>query len=432
MKRIVNIAGNAVKTVLLAGIAGLASTAQAQDLYQIEQSIVHEKTITNLDINRGWDVHLIQAPAGSTTRVVLTTTCADYYEEGAEPEVLEVDKKWYTVASNPGMPRNTKVEIYTAQPIKNIILQKGARLTIQRFDFDSTKLDINIDSGAVLVVNSLTNSGTTTISATDATADLRHMHTKWLHIYASGASTVNEGEVQWHRQWITRGKRATTSITETDSARHVYVKQRNRHDRESKWNSLFLNLGLDLAKPAWLEGNRYNSPYNTNHSLGLNICFLSNDINIAHRLNWNLGLNVGARWMQLDNVVKAENGSLVLDPSHGATPPRQDLYSWNIGIPLTLMFGLDKTSSYSLYASLTPTYTFYQRLATSTLGEDNRRHREHEKVDVFRPFNVRAAIGLGSTLRGLGRLELYIDLLPTFKASAEAPQTRMMGLNYTF
>ena len=84
------------------------------------------------------------------------------------------------------------------------------------------------------------------------------------------------------------------------------------------------------------------------------------------------------------------------------------------------------------YASLTPTYIFSQRLATSTLGEDHRRSREHEKVEVLRPFNVRASIGLGTTLRGVGRLEFHIDLLPTFRSSAGAPQTRMMGLSYTF
>ena len=436
MKRIINTLGDIAKVALLLGIIGTtlfaAGSVQAQDLYQIEQPITHEQTVKRLEIHRGWDVRLTQTPAGSSTRVVVTTACADYFEEGAEPQVMEVYKEWYTVVENKGMPHKTVVDIYTAQPIREIHVYPGARLTIRQWASDSTRLEIEADSAARLVVDSLVNPGTTSITATDATVDLRYMRTRLLHIYARKASTVTEGDVEWHRQWIHRGEQASTSIAATDSARHVYVETAKCYDRERKQLSLNLYINLDLAKPAWLEGNRHGSPYNTNHALGLNFNLVSNQMKIVHRLSWQFGLSVGARWMELDNVVKVEEDRLVLDASHGATPPRQDLYSWSVGVPLMLTFGLDKRSSYFLYASLTPTYTFSQRLATSTLGEDHRRSREHEKVEVLRPFNVRAAIGLGTTLRGVGRLEFHIDLLPTFRSSAGAPQTRMMGLSYTF
>ena len=411
MKRIISTLGDIVKTALLLGIIGTtifaASTVQAQDLYQIEQPVSHDQTVSRLEINRGWDVRLTQTPAGSSTRVVVTTACADFFDEGAEPQVMTVHKGWYIVEENKGMPRKTIVDIYTAQPIRHIHVYPGARLTIRRWVTDSTRLDID-------------------------TVDLRYMRTRFLHIVAHKGSRVTEGNVQWHRQWITRGEMASTSIAQTDSARHVYVEQKKRYDREDKFNQLSLYLSLDLAKPLWLESNRHGSPYNTNHSLGLNINFVSNDMPLGGRFAWNVGLNFGLRMMQLDNAVRVDDRRLVLDSSYGAQPPRQNLLFSTIGLPITLKFGLNRRSSYFLYASLTPTYSYSQRLLTSTLGEDNRRHRDRSKVDVIRPFNVRAAIGLGSTLRNVGRLEFHIDLLPTFRSSAEAPQTRMMGLSYTF
>lgn len=436
MKRIISTLGDIVKTALLLGIIGTtifaASTVQAQDLYQIEQPVSHDQTVSRLEINRGWDVRLTQTPAGSSTRVVVTTACADFFEEGAEPQVMTVHKGWYIVEENKGMPRKTIVDIYTAQPIRHIHVYPGARLTIRRWESDSTRLHIDVDSAGTLVVDSLENPGSTSIWATDATVDLRYMRSRFLHIVAHKGSRVTEGNVQWHRQWITRGEMASTSIAQTDSARHVYVKQKKRYDRDDKLNRLSLYLSLDLAKPLWLESNRHGSPYNTNHSLGLNINFVSNDMPLGGRFAWNVGLSFGLRTMQLDNAVRTDDRRLVLDPSYGAQPPRQNLLFSTIGLPITLKFGLNRRSSYFLYASLTPTYSYSQRLLTSTLGEDNRRHRDRSKVDVIRPFNVRAAIGLGSTLRNVGRLEFHIDLLPTFRSSAGAPQTRMMGLSYTF
>ena len=82
------------------------------------------------------------------------------------------------------------------------------------------------------------------------------------------------------------------------------------------------------------------------------------------------------------------------------------------------------------YASLAPTYNFTPYLHSTTLDANNHYHTHLEKVDILNHFNLRASIGVG--LGSLHRLEFFVDLLPTFKSSAGAPQTRMMGLTYTF
>ena len=444
MKHIINILGDIVKVSFLAALIGItffaASSANAQDLYQIEQSFGHDFTVKNLYIGRGWDVRLIQTPKGTPTQVVLTTPYADFFAEDAEPTLLEV-KKWskkdgyYYLKANQWMPHTTIVEIYTSQPIENIELYKGARLTIQHYDFDSIYLDITADTGAVLVIDTLNNRYSTSITVSNATLDLRHFAGRLLNIYAYGESTVKEGEVRSSNQWLTMGEKTTSNITATDSTRHIYVKTKKSHDRERKLHMFNLTLGFDLSMPiTWLDNSLHGSPYNTNYGLAIHDRLLSNDMAINRHLTWNFGLDISFNFLQLDNVVKVDGDRLILDPSYGATPPRQELYWCAIGLPVTLKYNFNKRVPYfrNIYATLTPTFNFKPRLFTQTLDENDHWDIDHEKVDILNRFNVRAAIGLDCNIGGLGKIEFFIDLLPTYKSSADAPQTRMFGLSYIF
>ncbi len=444
MKHIINILGDIVKVSFLAALIGItvfaASSANAQDLYQIEQSFDHEFTVRNLYIGRGWDVRLIQTPKGTPTQVVLTTPCANFFEEDAEPTLLEV-KKWskkdgyYYLKANQWMPHSTIVEIYTSQPIENIELYKRAHLTIQHYDFDSVKLEISADTGAMLVIDTLNNRYSTSITVSNATLDLRRFSGDKLIIDAYGESSIMEGDVKSTEQRLTMGEKTTSNITATDSTRHIYVKTKKSHDRERKLHMLNLTLGFDLSMPiTWLDNSLHGSPYNTNYGLAIHDRLLSNDMAINRHLTWNFGLDISFNALQLDNVVKVDDDHLVLDPSYGATPPRQELYWCAIGLPVTLKYNFNKRVPYfrNIYASLTPTFNFKPRLITQTLDEDDHWSVDREKVDILNRFNVRAAIGLDCNIGGLGKIEFFFDLLPTYKSSADAPQTRMFGLSYIF
>lgn len=421
MKRIASILKDTIAFVGLTAIVSIglfASTkASAQDLFQIEQSFEHEFKVRQLDINSGWDVHLIQTPEGTPTQLVLTTSCAEFFEDGAEPSMMNVQKlkreKYggYELKANQWMPRTTKVDIYTSQPLGLINVHKGARLTIQRFESDSTHLDIYVDSGAVLIADTLGNPGTTVFYVHDATLDLRHLRGRTLYIWTYGNSHVTEGDVQ-------------TSIPRT-----------KEQCKERKLRMMYYNIGIGLSTPLWIEDNRYGSPYNNNRAFHLHNTFRTNDMTINRLLSWHFGLDVSATWEQLDNVVKVQDDQLVLDPSFGATPPRQYLYWWSIGLPVTLYCNIGKATNgaaFGLYVTLTPTFNFKPRLVTKSLDADDHWNTDTEKVDILNRFNVRAAIGLSFPGLGLGRLEFFTDLLPTYRSSAGAPQTRMFGLNFIF
>lgn len=384
------------------------NSAKAQDLYQIEQNFEHEFRVGNLVIQSGWDARLIQVPEGTPTRVVITTPCANFFEEGEEPNLLSVKKVskrdcYYTLLQNQWMPRTTVVEIFTAQPLDDITLEKNARLTIAYFDFDSTRLDITADSGAVLIVDTLINHGRIDVMLTNATLDLRHVMGGMTDVAAYAHSTVTKGDI--------RGE----------------YKQSD-YDRAPKMLGMQIFLGLNIALPMAFSSNQQGSPYNTNHAFACHILLQAFDFPISNHWSWNINIDASATWMQLDNIVAAQNGQLVLDPSYGATPPRQSLYYWSIGLPIRLKYNPWKYVLF--YASLAPTYNFTPYLHNTTLDANNHYHTRLEKVDILNHFNLRASIGVG--LGSLHRLEFFVDLLPTFKSSAGAPQTRMMGLTYTF
>lgn len=427
MKRIASILGDIVKVSLLLAIVSIviiaevkAQPVQPQDLYQIEQTFDHDFKVRKVIVNPGWDVRLIQSPEGTPTRLVVTTPCAEFFEEGKEPTLMEVQKRkradlgWYELKANQWMPRTTVVELFTSQPLERIELKPGARLTIQRFDFDSTHLDIDVDSGAVLIVDTLSNPGSTIIDVDQGTVDLRRVRGRVLNIWNYGNSRITEGDIQ------------TT------------IPHRNEPAKEFKLHYFSLNFGIDLAQPM-LNDSRHNSPYNTYYGLTGHIRMTSNDMAINRLMSWNFGLDVSFSTLQLDNAVKVDGSSLVLDPSYGATPPRQNLYWWAVGLPFTLKFSFGKWGNPYLgaplrgfYATLTPTLNFKPHLETRTLDEDSHWNTDSERVDILSRFNLRASVGINCSIGGLDKVEFYIDLLPSFRSSAEAPQTRMFGLGFVF
>lgn len=445
MKRLANTFKGTAFLISLATIVGLTAiagtSASAQDIYQIEQQTdVYFKTLI---IDEGWDVRLIQAPAGSPTTIVLSTSCPEYYEEGNEPSVFKTknyDKMPgdLLILPNNSMPRSTIVEIHTAQPIKWIHLFKNARLTIEQYNFDSVKLDIDVDSGAVLTIDSMQNRRSTDITLHDATLDLRHARLDNLNIEAHGNSVVNKGEIWSNRQRINLSENTISNVTTTDSANHLYVKRNQRLDKSDLFTSLSLTFGLDLGFPiAGTTNAHHGSPYNTGIDLTFNMVWLTNQISLGGRWSWDVGMLLAYHAVTLDNVVKPSGStSLVLDASYGATPPHQQLLYTTLGLPVSLRYSLPKKYRpwfRGFHASLTPMVNFKQELSSQSLGSNNRWHTNSDKdLDLFNRFNVRAEVGMDVNIFGFHSVDFFIDLLPSYKPAANAPQMRMMGLIYHF
>ncbi|MBR1549597.1 MAG: hypothetical protein IJ634_03075 [Bacteroidales bacterium] len=452
MKHIASILKDAIAFVGVAAIVIIvifaSTSASAQDLYQIEQSFGHDHPVNRLYISRGWDAHLHQSPKGTQTRVVVTTSCSEFFEEGHEPDLFSVKKLgkkdgWYFLRGNQSMPHTTRVVIYTSQTFETIELYEDARLTIHRYDFDSTELYLTADTGATLVVDTLLNRQRTKISLHNATLELQHLECPELTIWSYGESTVNEstaeGAIRCESQKLFLSNNTRSTVGATDSARHVYVMHKKRLDTEPLIKRVDLDLSLGLAMPIGFNDSRYGSPYNTNYTMEYHIALHTNDMplnrNWTPRLCWDFGLDFGITFAGLDNIVREQNRRLVLDDSYGATPPRQQLYWYSLGLPITLKYKSKwlKPVFHTWYIRLTPTLNLNQFYGKRSLDEDSHwSDWDKSRVDILNRFKVRAAIGVNCAISGINKIEFFIDLLPTFKSSADAPQTRMMGLTYTF
>lgn len=444
MKRTIHILKDATGLLGTALILALAlfmtSRASAQDIYEIEQTF--DQPFNSLLIDQGWDARLMQAPEGSPTTVVLRTRCAEFFEEGNEPNIIKaksVGKKHgdLRLSENTLMPRSTVVEIHTAQPINDIHLYKGARLTIEQYDFDSVDLDISADTGALLVIDTMSNLGNTHISLYNATLDLDRGHIKVLNIWAHGNSVVKKGKLWAVNQRLYLSNDAVSNVTASDSATHLYVDRKRWLNKTDKLRSLSLTFGLDFSMPiTGTDGARYGSPYNTYSDLGAFWQFTTNAIPLGGHWSLTPGFQFGYHVVQLDNIVKTESNHLVLDDSYGANAPRQALGYTTIGLPVTLNYSFSKAwhaFSQGFFFKLTPMFYSKQTLGTQTLNEHNHWTYKGDKgLDVLNRFNLRAAVGLHTGLLGIRNIEFFIDLLPSYKASAGAPQTRMMGLVYHF
>ncbi len=444
MKRITSILKDNFGFIGTAAILGLTilmtTRASAQDIYEIEQTF--DQPFNMLHINKGWDVRLFQAPTGSPTTVVLQTRCAEFFEEGNEPQIIEMkkfDKKdsWLYLKPNTSMPHSTVVEIHTAQPIDEIHLYNDARLTIAHYDFDSVNLDVYIDTNATLVIDTMNNRWSTSFTLHDATLDLRHFSGRHIHLWTYGNSTVTAGKINAFRFWQRLSANTKCDIASTDSVQHLFVKHRKPFNNAANFTSLSLTFGLDVSSA--LQGTddaRYGSPYNTLGEFGIYEQLCTNSVPLGGRWSWHPGLELAYRVRLLDNVVKADAGHLVLDDSYGALVPQQYLDYFTIGLPVTLNYTFDKkwhTFAKGFYFKLTPMYNCNQELVTQTLNEHNHWVTRHDKdLDVLNRFNLRTAVGLNLGMLGFHSIEFFMDLFPTYKASAGAPQTRMFGVLYHF
>ena len=166
------------------------------------------------------------------------------------------------------------------------------------------RFNVKVDS-----VNTLINRGRIDVMLTNATLDLRHVMGGKTDVGAYAHSTVTKGDI--------RGE----------------YKQSD-YDRAPKMLGIHIGLGLNIALPMAFSSNQQGSPYNTNHAFEFHILGQISDFPISKHWSWNINIDASATWMQLDNVVAAQDDQLVLDPSYGATPPRQSLYYCPSACPL--------------------------------------------------------------------------------------------------
>lgn len=429
-------------TVLLA-ILLAAQIGFAQEEVAIEQNI--NQRINKLEINPGWDVHLIHHEADSGYRVAIITE-DDLAARAYNVQLCNVKDQTLTILENTQLPQGTVVEIEGPMTFGQISL----------LDRATAEADYVVASVAS-VPKDLTNLNLSKHSS----FHIRHYHIPnpenspgmevWDHAQLTIDTISGEGNVMMNvyegifqygtdilRGKITLNEYGNTSdwpYMQEKKCRVIKTKEVDGElvttDRRKVWNdALFLEVGIGLQ-----HGNRPtnpNSPFLQYNTLTVNMGF-STYFNLGNR--W--GLKTGLLWNEnrksLCHQVKYENNELVVIDGQGDYQ-RNRLYNLYMGIPVSLSYYLGKKQTESVSLDLYCGRLLGEALVTSkdptkpfglVLFPGTNDHLDN----IFNPWKLE--IGLSFNTQHLGiihGLRVFTNLLPEYKPGVTTDKFRSIGV----
>ena len=429
-------------TVLLA-ILLAAQIGFAQEEVAIEQNI--NQRINKLEINPGWDVHLIHHEADSGYRVAIITE-EDLAARAYNVQLCNVKDQTLTILENTQLPQGTVVEIEGPMTFGLINLLNNA----------TAEADYVVASAA-----SAPKDWTNLNLSKHSSFHVRHYHIPnpehspgmevWDHAQLTIDTISGEGNVMMNvyegifqygtdilRGKITLNEYGNTSdwpYMQEKNCRVIKTKEVDGElvttDRRKVWNdALFIEVGIGLQ-----HGNRPtnpNSPFLQYNTLTVNMGF-STYFNLGNR--W--GLKTGLLWNEnrksLCHQVKYENNELVVIDGQGDYQ-RNRLYNLYMGIPVSLSYYLGKKQTESVSLDLYCGRLLGEALVTSkdptkpfglVLFPGTNDHLDN----IFNPWKLE--IGLSFNTQHLGiihGLRVFTNLLPEYKPGVTTDKFRSVGV----
>ena len=420
----------AVFTILI--IFSFVTELHAQNEFRIKQSIPSD--IDSIYITAGWQVHIKQDKEASIT---IVTPCSAFFDENNEPEVCKMESHTLTMLENSTMPKRTVVEIVLAKMPHYIEIGKDATVTTGNLTFDNRQCDVDIQEGATVSGSRWHSTRSIFIGISpDASLKLdsivaeRHISIRQMEDASFDCPDMVSPETDLYRH-----KKAKGPVYESDTAKHIAVKNRWYLSRER--HAIFFNGGITAPIPLYMN-NKQGSPYNRGENYRINLQMHMINVDITKRLTFTPHLRYEWDWRRLLNTVKKDGDALVLDDSYGALNPQQYLLAQNLGLDYSFTYTLGKNNgttgmpAFRLDFGMAVMYNISGRLATRTMGDDNRWHRTSEKVDVFNPWQLRAHVGIGGGPLTKATLSLTYDLLPTFRSGIGADKVHTFGVSINF
>ena len=433
-----------MKRIILAiAIFLAAQIGFAQEEVAIEQNI--NQLINKLEINPGWDVHLIHHEADSGYRVAIITE-EDLAARAYNVQLCNVKDQTLTILENTQLPRGTVVEIEGPMTFGQINLLNNA----------TAEADYVVASAAT-VPEDWTNLNLSRFSS----FHVRHYHipnpenSPGMKIWDQAQLTIDtlsgegnvmmnvyEGDFQYGTN-ILRGKITLREYGNTSEwpfmqrdCRVIKTKEVDGElvttDRRKLWNdALVLDIGLGIQ-----HGNtptNPNSPFLQYNTVSLNIGFTT-----YFKLGNRWGLRTGLQWndnrKSLCHQVKYENDELIVVDGQGEYQ-RNRLYNQYLGIPVSLDYYLGKRQTESFSLDLYCGRLIGEALVTSkdptkpfgigVLFPGTIDHLDN----IFNPWKLE--VGLSFNTHHLGiihGIRVFTNLLPEYKPGVTTDKFRSVGL----
>ena len=429
-------------------VALLVQGLQAQNEYRIKQQL--PDNIDSIDICAGWVVKLNQAEEASLT---IVTPCQIFYDDANEPAVCNVEGRTLSLLENKTMPKSTVIEINVTKPIRNLRFDYGANVETGNLQFGKYCLvdvgtgrsDYNQDRYRIFSKTSV--KGGTWRSEGRISLYVNHeaelkldsiVAEKEVNAKVHSGATLECPVVLSPETKIKKDVKSFGTDYQSDSTINMTVKSQNRNWMRY-FDALTVSGGISAPVPLYMN-NKSGSAYNRGENYRFNyIIGVTSGLPLTQRLTFTPRLLGELDWSRLLNSVKTDGNSLTLDNSVGAERPHQLLYSASMGLDLHFNYDIGRknaeTGRYPLALNfgLALLSNGNSSLVTRTMGDDNRWHRTREEANVFNPFQIRASVGIGgSSLLGRASLNLFYDLLPTFKSGIGADKHHTFGISISF
>ena len=417
--------------ILLAAQIGFA-----QEEVAIEQNI--NQRINKLEINPGWEVHLIHHEADSGYRVAIITE-DDLAARAYNVQLCNVKDSTLTILENTQLPLGTVVEVDGPINFGQILLLNNATAEADYV--------VASDPSVPKDLNNLNLSK-------NSSFHIRHYHIPnpdnspimviWDHAQLTIDTISGEGDavvntyagVFQHGTNILQGKITLYESENTDDwpymhkdCRVIKTKEVDGElvttDRRKIWNdALSVDAGIGI-----LYGNRPtnpNSPYLQSTTLSTKV-----GISTYFKLGYRWGISTGLLWnsnnKSLCHQVKYENNELVVIDGQGDFQRNWFTYDY-LGIPVTMNYYLGRRGTESLSLDFYCARLLGEHLR-STTDPTKLFSRTKEKVDIFNPWKLE--VGLSFNTQHLGffhGIRVFTNLLPEYKPGVTTDKFRSVGV----
>ena len=420
--------------ILTIAIVLAALTGFAQEEVAIEQ-VINQK-INKLEINSGWDVHLIHNEADTGYRIAIVTT-EDLAAFACNVQLCNLKDEKLTIFENTQLPKGTVVEIegpitfgqialldrsearadYVAamaqEDLKNISLGRNSNFYIQNYHITESKIKLVLEiwDNAKLTIDTISGEGDAVVKV-NGDADFKYGHCTpdakiKLYEYVPTLSYYRQKD----RREI-KGKEVDGELVTTN--------------RRKMWEQT-LNFDGRIGIQQGNTPKDANSPLLQNSTLSVKIGFNTSS-RLSNHWRFSSGLMFSVDKKTLSHQVKYEDNELVVIDGQEEFQ-RNSLKNLYLGATATFYYYLGKREMESIALDFYCAGLMREWLSTTT-DPTKLFARKYATVDnIFNPWKLEVGISFNTQSLGfIHGIRVFANILPEYAPGVIQGEIRSVGI----
>lgn len=414
-------------------IALFATLAVHSQEIAVEQ-VIH-RPFTDLDVQGGWDLHIIHTPDTQVTISIVTTEANEMQATQTQLCGFKTKTKRSTlqINANSTLPAGTRVELRGNLNLKEITLNTNARVTVDHLQNTS----LTFKDNATLSIgcysdNSVNDCSYNRIDVTNfSSLHIDTIKNVNLHVELNQNSRFTFSQIEPSAQLSIDDENGTSvndyslwQLTPDPKHKHILedtIRNISVHNQSlRKWNH-FIMLNGGFNENTSLTGN-YASPYATTTSGDIWIEFFTG-FKLSNKWSFSVGLNVQSRFTQFDHQVElGTNGLTLADTKLPAT--KNYINNGWLSIPFRFWYGVGK--DYAISPDIQFGRLFLSTFYTQELTTEHKSYKT--EADFVNPWRIELGLSLRINKVFFKGVRIYTNLLPEYRANTTGKNIHAFGL----